>query len=271
METSFENFFRQETNPVIKKSDTGNYVIILQEKLKNLGFYYASITGSFDDYTNEVVMDFQETYGLNPNGIVDSETWETLYSLIPQVYTVNPKETRPTLRIGDSGSYVIELQTILKSLLYYVGTIDGVFGKNTENAVKEFQTNNKLTADGIVGRDTWSALATLYSPLAICENGTTGGDNIYTVVSGDTLYSIARRYNTTVDEIKRLNNLTSNILQIGQQLIIPSTTNDNIYTVVSGDTLYSIARRYNTTVDEIKRLNNLTSNILQIGQQLIIR
>ena len=104
--------------------------------------------------------------------------------------------------------------------------------------------------------------------------------NIYIVKSGDSLYSIARKYNTTVDEIKRLNNLSSNVLSIGQVLKIPSSSESsntssntgatNTYVVKSGDSLYSIARKYNTTVDEIKRLNNLSSNVLSIGQVLKI-
>ena len=93
----------------------------------------------------------------------------------------------------------------------------------------------------------------------------------YTVQKGDSLYSIANKYNTTVNEIKSLNNLTSNNLSIGQQLRIPTHASGNItYTVQKGDNLYSIARKYNTTVNEIKRKNNLTSNNLSIGQQLII-
>ena len=92
----------------------------------------------------------------------------------------------------------------------------------------------------------------------------------YIVKSGDTLYSIAKRYNTTVDELKKINNLSSNMLSIGQQLLIPSTENYITYYVKSGDNLYSIARTYNTTVDQIKKLNNLTSDLLSIGQVLLI-
>lgn len=95
--------------------------------------------------------------------------------------------------------------------------------------------------------------------------------NIYIVVAGDTLWSISKRFNTTVNDIKRVNNLTSDILSIGQRLIIPSTSSNNLtYIVVAGDTLWNISRRFNTTVSDIKRLNNLTSDILSIGQQLII-
>ena len=102
--------------------------------------------------------------------------------------------------------------------------------------------------------------------------------NYYVVKSGDTLYSIARKYNTTVDEIKKLNNLTTNTLKIGSVLKIPTTSTNNIieednyitYTIQKGDTLYSIANKYNTTVDNIKSLNNLTSNTLTIGNNLKI-
>ena len=113
---------------------------------------------------------------------------------------------------------------------------------------------------------------------------------MYTVQKGDSLYSIAKKFGITVDEIKSLNNLTSNNLSIGEQLMIKSTTGDEpinpeeecigtgyvepqyvIYTVQKGDSLYTIAKKYNTSVDNIKSLNNLTSNNLFIGQQLKIK
>ena len=94
----------------------------------------------------------------------------------------------------------------------------------------------------------------------------------YTVQKGDSLYSIARKYSTTVDQIKNLNNLTNNILSIGQVLLIPTNTNlETTYTVQRGDSLYSIAKKYDTTVDRLKQLNNLSSNLLSIGQILIVR
>jgi len=96
-------------------------------------------------------------------------------------------------------------------------------------------------------------------------------ETIYTVVKGDSLYGIARKFNVSVDNLKSINNLTSNNLSIGQKLKIPNSTNSKLtYTVKSGDTLYNIARTYNTTVSEIKALNGLTNNTLSIGQTLIL-
>lgn len=99
---------------------------------------------------------------------------------------------------------------------------------------------------------------------------TTPTESTYIVKSGDNLYSIARKYNTTVNALMSANNLTSTVLRVGQRLKIPSTTSSdiNIYTVQAGDSLYNIARRYNTTVDSLMDANGLTSTLLQIGQIL---
>lgn len=100
----------------------------------------------------------------------------------------------------------------------------------------------------------------------------------YTVKRGDSLYSIARVYETTVDEIKKLNHLTSNNLSIGQQLQIPETDfsvttkpDYTTYTVKRGDTLYGIAKKYNIPVNTLIVDNALQNNVLAIGQVLNIR
>lgn len=95
--------------------------------------------------------------------------------------------------------------------------------------------------------------------------------NVYTVKSGDTLWSIAKNNGLTVDELKKLNNLSNNKLSIGQKLKLSSDTiSEDSYVVKSGDTLYAISKKYGVTVDELKKYNNLTSNSLSIGQVLKI-
>lgn len=96
----------------------------------------------------------------------------------------------------------------------------------------------------------------------------------YTVTRGDTLYSIANSYNMSVDQLKQLNNLTSNTIQVGQTLQVIGTAPQSTqiqgqtYTVQAGDSLYSIAQRANTTVDEIMKNNNLSSSMIYVGQTL---
>lgn len=99
----------------------------------------------------------------------------------------------------------------------------------------------------------------------------------YTVKSGDTLYGIANKYGLSVDDLKTMNNLSSNNLFIGQMLLVSGTAEDidnsldyDTYIVKSGDNLYAIARIYGTTVDKLKDINNLSSNLLSIGQKLLV-
>lgn len=101
-------------------------------------------------------------------------------------------------------------------------------------------------------------------------------EGYYIVKNGDSLWSIASKNDTTVDNIKRLNNLTNNTLQIGKILKLNNEEKEdnlkdkNIYTVKKGDSLWLIANKNGVSVDDIKNANNLTSNTLQIGQILII-
>lgn len=107
---------------------------------------------------------------------------------------------------------------------------------------------------------------TLISYLKLTKKTNSEPISYYIVKSGDTIYSIARRFNTTVDKIKSLNGLSSNLIKINQKLLLPTNT----YKVVKGDTLYSIAKKYNTTVNKLKEINNLSSDNLQINTILYL-
>lgn len=94
--------------------------------------------------------------------------------------------------------------------------------------------------------------------------------NEYTVQRGDTLYSISKKFNVSVDKLKDINNLSSNTLRVGQVLKIPTNEEKVTYTVKKGDSLYSIAREFGTTVSAITNLNNLSTTSLSIGQKLLL-
>lgn len=90
----------------------------------------------------------------------------------------------------------------------------------------------------------------------------------HTVQRGDTLFSIAKRYNTTVEILMRLNNLNDATLDVGQILQLPPQVVQ--HTVQRGDTLYSIARKYGSSVEAIRKENGLEGNALSLGQILKI-
>ena len=109
----------------------------------------------------------------------------------------------------------------------------------------------------------------------VVSEGNAGTLDTYTVKAGDTLYSIANQFGLTVNELKQLNNLSSDILSIGQVLNVSdsgasSNAPSNTYVVKSGDSLYSIARKYGITVDALKSANGKSSNLLSIGEVLVI-
>ena len=141
------------------------------------------------------------------------------------------------------------------------------FLDSTKDDVSQIKNNWQTLAEAVV-KALASYVGVTYKP----STNTSSPTNTYTVKSGDTLYSIAKKYSTTVDNIKKLNNLSSNTLQIGQVLKLNDSSSDidNVYIVKSGDTLYSLAKKYSTTVDNLKNINNLSTNNLAIGQKLII-
>lgn len=143
--------------------------------------------------------------------------------------------------------------------LYTVKAGDSLYSiaKNYNTTMQEIINLNNLS----------TTVLNIGQILKIPEKSSSSAAISYIVKQGDNLYSIARNYNTTVNELMKFNNLKSNLLSVGQIIKIPFS---NTYVVKSGDNLYSIAKKFDTTVDEIKNKNNLTTNNLSIGQTLII-
>lgn len=108
--------------------------------------------------------------------------------------------------------------------------------------------------------------------LILLFNTTAIVQGAYTVTSGDSLFLLAGRFGTSVQDIKTTNNLTSDTIFVNQTLTIPvsGAAQKSNYTVKAGDSLYLIARRFNTNINDLKRSNNLKSDIIMIGQRLIL-
>ena len=160
-------------------------------------------------------------------------------------------------------------EEIVPSITYTVKA-----GDNLYNIAKQYNTSVSAIVNlNNLPNNNLSIGQQLLIPVSSDGSNQGGSTSTYIVKSGDNLYSIARKFNTTVSDITRLNNLSGTSLSIGQRLLIPGgsgSSQSNTYVVQRGDSLYSIARKFNTTVDSIKSKNNLKSNLLSVGQVLII-
>ena len=143
----------------LEKGSTGSAVKDLQTKLKKLGYYDAYVDGDYGDTTVAAVKAFQKKYNLTADGIAGKETLKKLDSVYKNA---DSDKDDDSLRMGDSGSDVKNLQTKLKKLGYYDGTVDSTFGSGTYAAVKAFQKKYNLTADGVAGSETLKKLDSAY-------------------------------------------------------------------------------------------------------------
>ena len=143
----------------LEKGSTGSDVKELQTKLKKLGYYDAYVDGDYGDTTVAAVKAFQKKYNLTADGIAGKETLKKLDSAYKNADSAKDVDS---LRMGDSGSAVKDLQTKLKKLGYYDGTVDSTFGSGTYAAVRAFQKKYNLTADGVAGSETLKKLDSAY-------------------------------------------------------------------------------------------------------------
>ena len=126
--------------------------------------------------------------------------------------------------------------------------------------VNELKGINGLTTDSIFPGNV----------LLVFPQTTTGTTITYIIKRGDTLYQIARNFGISVDALKNANGLTSNLINVGEELVVPVLTKLNTYTVTEGDTLYRLALKYGVTVNYLKSINNLSNDSLYPGMKLLI-
>lgn len=151
---------------LLSAGNEGAAVKALQEALQELGFYGKNIDSKFGSGTTQAVKDFQQKNNLQVNGSADAGTLVLLFEGTPknsrgrnqQVKTL-PPIAGTTIRPGNRGDAVREVQEALQKLGFYKGKIDGVFGTGSQEAAKAFQKSARLNADGLIGDKTFAALA----------------------------------------------------------------------------------------------------------------
>lgn len=157
--------------------------------------------------------------------------------------------------------YILRETGNVEPVLIEYGFIDNI------SDAKKLKDNIKDYAEGVV------KAVTEYIGVDYFPENTNENKEQYTVLEGDTLYSISQKYKISVDDLKRINNLKNNNIYKGQILNITEVVNNNNtekYIVKKGDTLYSIAKDNNISIDKLKELNSLKSNDLYIGDQIVI-
>lgn len=137
------------------------------------------------------------------------------------------------------------------------------------DTLSQIAYDNKITTSELKKANNLASDLLKIGQVLIIPSKSTGEIN-YIVQKGDNLYTIANKYDTTISDIKKINNLSTNTLQIGQLLKIPGSINYNTYIVKKGDSLWKIANKYDTTVKKIMTINNLSTPTLKIGQSLLI-
>jgi peptidoglycan hydrolase-like protein with peptidoglycan-binding domain len=154
-------------SPMLKTGDNNNDVATLQTRLNELGYNCGEVDGVFGAKTRAAVIAFQKANNLSVDGVAGPQTWAALGTTSYVYYTpvvstpvaaTTSVSTRSTLRRGNTGDKVKELQSILNALGYNCGEVDGVFGAKTEAGVRAYQTAMGLQADGVVGPLTWAKL-----------------------------------------------------------------------------------------------------------------
>lgn len=272
--------------------NVGTTLIIPEKKEEVPGEYSVYTVKSGDNLYN-----IASQFGVSVNDIIKLNNLDsTLLSVNQQLLIPVKEEELPgnvyTVKSGDSlwsiaSSYGVTVDELIQTngLTSNILSIGQQLYIPTEETVGENEyvvqkgdslwsiaNSHGITVDELkAANNLTSNVLSTGQVLTIPKQETSNINNIiYIVQKGDSLWSIAKKYNITVAELKEFNGLTSNSLSLNQELIIPQTEEYETYTVVSGDNLYNLAIKYNTTVDAIKTANNLTSNSLSIGQKLII-
>ncbi len=146
---------------LLQEGATGSAVVHLQQRLNAFGAHLAT-DGDFGPLTLEALLTFQRAHGLPASGVVDAATWSALSETPPAPKPAPapaPTNSSPSvLRLGDRGPAVLTLQKDLTSIGYNTYGEDGIFGPDTEAAVKAFESHEGLTVDGIAGPAVWHAL-----------------------------------------------------------------------------------------------------------------
>lgn len=281
----------EKINRIKAKYGTGNNIIVISNRLNSGGasgieIMYAlrnnsrlsNLISNNLTNANQNITKYYQLRNSNNTALDDDylirNTKNNQTIVIDYGYIDNAKDA-----LNIKNNYEDMAEAVVKAVANYVGVTyvplskEGYYIVQKGDSLWSIASKNGISVSDLKQiNNLTSNLLSIGQVLKVVKDGSNLSNNIlnYTVKSGDSLWSIANKFSTTVDKIKEANGLSSNLLSIGQVLTIPSSEAYKNYTVVKGDTLYAIASKFNTTVTNLKKLNNLSSNTLTIGKVLLI-
>ncbi|OAS78014.1 hypothetical protein A3O18_07120 [Ligilactobacillus aviarius] len=240
----------------VKWNGTGNYVTMptqeyyggqwhtINAKFQSYNSYYDSLTG----YAQLIKNNFPNSTRAN--------------AATPQIAAAN-------LKYGVYGSYATDPN--------YANSLDRMI---SDYGLTRYDVYTGTSSTNQNQQNSNAANSNQHESQISAGNGNQIPDT-YTVKAGDSLWGISQTYGTTVNDLKQINNLSSNVIYVGQVLKLkqqanstsnqaPQSTADT-YTVQSGDTLWGIANTHDTTVNNLKQINDLTSDTIYVGQVLKLK
>ena len=179
----------------VREGDSGANAKLVQQRLKDLGYYTGKVDGKFGSGSVAALQTFQKKHGLDDDGVAGASTCAILFSykalgigdIATPVPTAKPaatpmptyapitKDNVVTIRLGTKGDQVTRLQTRLTELGYYTANANGTCKSDDVAAIKAFQKKNGLSVDGVAGYDTQ---VKLYSESAITYTGAIAGGTV---------------------------------------------------------------------------------------------
>ena len=296
--TNFASPIESYPGAPLRRGDAGRDVLRMQQYLNRVSGNFPLIPvirvvdGQFGEATVEAVHTFQQIFALPQTGVIDKATWYRICYLyravvsLSELYsqgnrvTVGRQSPDVVLRRGARGADVAQLQFLLNLIAAYHAQVPftpetGVFDEATHTAVLAFQAMAGVGFDGLVGPITWGALYNYY--WGIMDNVNVPQETSPTthmVVSGESLFLLARRYGATVAALRAINRLESDVIFVGQTLRLPSDSvlvaavggaspiphsgERGAFMVVfaeDGETLEDLARKHGTDAELIERHN----------------
>ena len=289
-----------DTLAALKEGERGGGVTTLQQELKDAGYYDGPVTGYYGENTEAAVRRFQKAQGLKVDGIVGSRTVSALdanpaleeavgqrstgeateESISSEAESSRDRSQRDdssvssTLKFGKRGTTVEQLQQELQQAGYYDGKIDGIYGSDTEAAVKAFQQSKDLKIDGIAGSRTLTALSrakadsTGEAPL---ESDSPNNDGIVLPNAGDDEVTEAESPSNKSLMLRR-GDRGSNVKTLQQRLQAIGYYADEIDGIFGSDTedaLRDFQRSQTLTVTGIANRKTLTVLAEQVPAEML--